>query len=324
MSLVLDSGTEAASARRRVGVATCCLILATAFWGLGFTWGKSAQSTINLAGPGEHSGVGPLLFLSVRFLLAGLIWTALFWRRTSFGWSGGTVLRSVLLGILLGGGMILQHLALDRSTEAVTAFLTTLSIVFVPIIALVVHRRLPHWATLLGIGIALVGMWRLTGGSPRGMGTGEWLGVGCAVVFSIHLFLINITVKSDSPWRMTAGQFVVVGFMCLAVLACLQDGTAYLHPAEVQRLFGQPGVLRQLALMVVLPTIGAFALMMFFQPWLDPTRAALIYLLEPIWASAFAWVAAGKAMSGAEMQGAALILGANGLVELLAARRARR
>jgi len=306
---------------RTVWIATLWLIVATAFWGAGFTWGKSAQHSINLAGPGEHSPVGPLLFLAVRFLLAGAIWMAVFWSRAGRGWSWGTARRSIILGALLGGGLVVQHLALDRSSEAVVAFLTTLSIVFVPLLSVVVLRCYPSVVTWLGIAVALFGVWRLTGGSPRGMGVGEWLGVGCAVVFSIYLLTLNALMKRDTPWRLTGGQFIFIGVCCALAVLCLPGGAATLHPTELQRLFGQPGVMRELALMLVLPTIGAFALMMFFQPKLDPTRAALIYLLEPIWAGAFAWMTAGKPMTREELQGAALILAANGLVELLAARR---
>ena len=315
---IICPGTPARGSGR--GLAMWMLILATALWGAGFTWAKDAQQAINLAGPGLHATLGPLWFLGLRFLVAGLLWLALF-PAARRGWSTGSVRRSVVLGALLAVGMILQHLGLDRSSEAVTAFLTTLSIVFVPVLSATVLRRPPRVAVWVGVAVAMVGVWRMTGGAPRGFGLGELFGVACAVVFSVHILALNVLVPRDSPMRLNGGQFLVIGLICLVAIPFDPASWAYLSAGELWRVTNQPVAWTGLALMVLLPTLGAFSLMTFFQPKLDPTRAALIYLVEPIWAGAFAWVIAGRAMTGAELQGAAIILAANAIVELLSARR---
>ena len=71
-----------------------------------------------------------------------------------------------------------------------------------------------------------------------------------------------------------------------------------------------------LALLTVFCTLVAFGSMTIFQPRIDPTRATLIYLLEPIFAAAYAWVALGEAMTKAGAAGAALILLANVAAEI--------
>jgi drug/metabolite transporter (DMT)-like permease len=76
-------------------------------------------------------------------------------------------------------------------------------------------------------------------------------------------------------------------------------------------------------LLAAFPTLGAFSLLNLYQPKLDPTRAALIYLVEPVVAAVFAWLAAGRAMDVMTLAGAGLILAANALVEILTARKAR-
>jgi drug/metabolite transporter (DMT)-like permease len=216
--------------------------------------------------------------------------------------------------------LALQHLGLDRSSEATTAFLTCLSILFVPIFCAVLFRRLPNAVTWMGVSVALVGMWRMTGASAHGFGWGEALGVACAVVFSVHIILLNRLVDRDSPWRMTGGQFLAVGLCCLAVVPFLPGGREALTPAGFSDLILRSEVLVPLLLLVTLPTLASFSLMVFFQPRIDPTRAALIYLIEPVWAAGFAWVLVGRSMTAPELQGAALILVANGLLELLNSR----
>jgi drug/metabolite transporter (DMT)-like permease len=78
-----------------------------------------------------------------------------------------------------------------------------------------------------------------------------------------------------------------------------------------------------LVLMVILVTVGAFGLQTHFQPRIDPTRAALLYLMEPIFASVYAWLVTGRGLSPLVAAGAGLILFANLLVELIQAKNVR-
>ena len=73
---------------------------------------------------------------------------------------------------------------------------------------------------------------------------------------------------------------------------------------------------------MVFSTLIAFGLMIFFQPKVDPTRAALIYLTEPVFAALFAWWLTGRGLGPTGIAGAGLIITANSLVEWLQARRA--
>jgi drug/metabolite transporter (DMT)-like permease len=56
------------------------------------------------------------------------------------------------------------------------------------------------------------------------------------------------------------------------------------------------------------------------QPRIDTTRAALIYLAEPIFGAIFAWILLNSAMTLTQIIGALLILIANLIVEMLAGR----
>lgn len=297
------------------------LVLATALWGAGFTWAQHVQQSINDATRGQHAMLGPLLFLAARFTLAGVVWTALV-PAARRGWTRASLARSLILGTLLAAGMALQHLSLDRTSPAVAAFLTALVVVFVPLLSVAALGRAPGAVAWAGVAIATLGVWRMTGASPRGFGQGEILGIACAAVFAVHLLAVNLLVPRDDPLRLNGGQFLVIGLACAAVVAIDPGNRPFLRPAELARLATLDGVPRDFALMM-LPTLGAFSLMMIYQPRVDPTRAALVYLLEPVWAGTFAWLAAGKPMTAPEVQGAALILVANALVELISSSRRR-
>ena len=68
-------------------------------------------------------------------------------------------------------------LGLDRTSEAVSAFLTSLTVVFVPLLMVVIVRRPPRAALWLPVGLAALGIWLMTGAAPTGFGVGEVLGL---------------------------------------------------------------------------------------------------------------------------------------------------
>lgn len=286
------------------------LVIACAFWGMGFSWAKNVGACLNTsAGLATGAALGPILGLAIRFSIAAALWLGLA-PGSRRGWTFGTVWRGGVLGFFLAVGVIVQHLGLDRASEATTAFLTSLTIVIVPLMMAILGRQWPTAPLAMAVGVALVGIWLLTG-AAAGFGRGEWLGVACAGVFSIELILIDRLMPGDSPWRITGMMFLTTAGLCIGAAAVAGD----VRQVSVTRLM-QEKFLVELSLLTLLTTVAAFGLMNRYQPCVSPTRAALIYLMEPLFAAAFAWAHNGRTMSGRMMWGAALIVLANGIAEL--------
>lgn len=297
--------------------ATLGLLLATLAWGCSFTWAKTGGEGLNqAAGVAAGAVLGPLLLLAWRFTLAGVVWLCMF-PAARQGWTWVSLRRAFLLGFLLWAGQTLQVLGLDRTSEAVSAFLTSLSVVFVPVLLWVVLRRPPARHVWIAVGLAALGVWLMTGAAPTGFGLGEGLGFGCAMAFSGHLILLGDVGQRDSSWRLTAGQFLSVGI--LSGLTCtLLPGMPQMWAPQVHwQLVVHSGVWQELGYLILLPTLGSFGLMFYFQPRLDPTRAALLYLAEPLFAALFAYVMQGRTLSPIALGGAVLLLTANVLAELV-------
>ena len=309
-----DSPTEAEAHR-----AALALLFATVLWGCGFTWAKAAGEAVHrAAGLPDGQAFGPVFALACRFTLGGL--AILLIRRARHGWTWRGAAKIAGTGLILALGLVLQHLGLDRTPEAVSAFLTSLTILFVPLTLTLVLRRPPAPIMWLGVVLATAGVWLMTGFSPRGFAAGESLGIACAVAFTFHLLAVNAVARTQDAWRLTAGQFLVVGLVCFATCAVVPGRTALWSGDALRDFVTQRAIWQNVALLALFPTVGAFSIQSHVQPKLDPTRAALIYLLEPVVAAAFAWAVAGRALSWTILAGAGLILAANILVELLAAR----
>ena len=299
------------------------LLVATLAWAGSFTWAKAAGDGVNqAAGLASGALLGPILLLAWRFTAAGIFWLILIpgARRQ---WSWAAVGRSVGLGGLLWAGQTVQMLGLDRTSEAVSAFLTSLTVVFVPLLMVVIVRRPPRVALWLPVGLAALGIWLMTGAAPSGFGIGEVLGLVCAVIFSAHIIALGEVARWDSPWQMAVGQFLSVGIGSAITCLFVSRGPVPLTLSTQWAILMGSELWLYVVLLIVVSTMAAFGLMFYFQPKLDPTRAALIYLAEPIFAALYAYVAVGRTLSAIALLGAGLILAANVLVEILERRSKR-
>jgi len=308
---------EALNSPPSTGLPTFGLLLATLAWAGSFTWAKAAGDEVNQA-VGLTSGalLGPILVLAWRFTAAGIGWLILI-PGARRHWSWASAGRSVGLGGLLWAGQTVQMLGLDRTSEAVNAFLTSLTVVFVPLLMVVIVRRPPRAALWLPVGLAALGIWLMTGAAPTGFGVGEVLGLACAVMFSAHMIALGEVARWDSPWPMAVGQFLSVGIGSAVTCLFVSRGPVPLTLAMQWTILIGSELWLYVILLVTVSTMTAFGLMFYFQPKLDPTRAALIYLAEPIFAALYAYLAVGRTLSVTALLGAGLILSANVLVELL-------
>jgi len=178
--------------------------------------------------------------------------------------------------------------------------------------------------------VAAAGIWLMTGATPSGFGPGELLGLLCGVAFSVHILALDAVMKRETTPRMALAQFVVVGVGSLLVVAALPGGASTLAPSTLGRvllhgtetiqltprgLIGSEAVWLDLLLVTLLSTLVAFGLVFALQPRVSPTRAAILYLAEPVFASAFAFLAMGRTLTAGALVGAGLILVANAIAE---------
>jgi drug/metabolite transporter (DMT)-like permease len=299
--------------------ATIALLIACVAWGGSFTWASSIILHVNrILGAEDTATLGVLLLQSWRFSLAGLLWLA-FFPGARRGWNISSLGRAALLSLPFTAAMIVQQMGLARTSPAVNAFLTGLNVLFVPLIVMCVKWSLPHPSLWIGIGMAMLGTWLLAAGEADASLSGIVLGVACALLFSVHILLINILLARDSAARMVGGQFLLTGLSSFLITLIVEPTSRSRHAMLALPL--APGVWVDLAMLVAFATLVAFGLMIFYQPRVDPTRAVFIYLTEPIFAAGYAWLATGKGLGPAAIAGAALIIAANSLVEWLSVKR---
>jgi drug/metabolite transporter (DMT)-like permease len=253
--------------------------------------------------------VEPIPFLAVRFSLAALVLWPLARRRPA---QPGEWRDGLWCGLALLTGYVFQTVGLQYTDSATSAFITYLLVVIVPLLGFALLRRRPHAATIVGVVLAVAGLVLLTDpGDGSGFGKGEILTVGCAFAFAVHVLVIDATARRHDPIRLAAIQVGVVGLACAGPGAVL-GGYRFTTSALVAA-----------AATAVVATALAFALQVKGQQVVPPARAALLLLLEPV----FAGILAGftdDPLGGLQLVGAAVIVVAIVVSELGPSYRASR
>lgn len=275
------------------------LIGITMLWGATFLIVHTAM---------RHSG--PLFFVGLRFVTAGLIGLALF-GRTMQRVTRAELLAGGAVGVTIFLGYALQTYGLRTVSSSTSAFLTALYVPMVPLIQWAILRRPPKAMTWAGIGLAFVGLVCLAGPDALhvGLGRGEVATLISAAAIAGEIILIGRFADQVDSTRVTVVQVLAGGLLSFAAMPLVGEGL----PA-----FSWVWLIAALGLGV------ASALIQLTMNWaqkaVSPTRATIIYASEPVWGGVVGRIA-GDRLPGLALVGAAFIL-AGVVVSELKSRRA--
>jgi drug/metabolite transporter (DMT)-like permease len=272
------------------------LVAVTLIWGATFVLVKQALADVST-----------LLFLTLRFSIAAAALALIFRKEFRAPNASASLLRGVLAGIFLFGGYVLQTAGLKFTSASKAGFITGLYVPLVPIIGGLAYQKLPQMSELIGVVIAVAGTILLTVEKDiLDIGRGDLLVAGCAAAFACHIVILGHFAPKSNLGLLTVAQIATGALL----------GAATFWWVEPVRLAWSTNVWVALAVTSLLATALAFAIQTWAQRWSSPTRTALIFSLEPVFAWLTSYVLAGEVLSQRGMAGAALILAGILIVEL--------
>ena len=299
------------------------LVGSTLLWGLSFPLIRGLELAQGAHAPGMAYPALACADMAWRFLPAAFFLAPFYGRQalaaTRPEWSQATG-----LAFLGGAGLYLQTLGLSHIDASVSAFLTQLYTLLVP---LFVACRLRRWPTprttaaclLVLLGVALLSPGLLAHLRPA---FGELLILLSTVFIAGQILWVERPLyASNRAGPVTLLMFAQMGLF-FALLFFARGGTT----AEAARLAGTPVLGLLLLATVLLCTVMTFYIMNRWQRWITATEAGLIYCLEPVvaaivssflpgWISAWAGVAYPNESPGWNLlAGGTLIVGATILV----------
>ena len=261
------------------------LVLTTLIWGSTFVIAKDILERWP-----------PLAYITLRFVLAAIVLVAVFPKRAArarrIEWKAGAT-----LGLIMGGGYALQAVGQVYTTPSKSAFVTGLTTPLVPFIALLILRVRPNLENLIGITLAsLGGMLILAPEGAEAMNRGDLLTLLSTTLFAAHIALLSAYAREFDVRQLTVLQITTAATLFIIVWVALRAGAAGLnHDAlpnfiarEAVPLSADARVLWQLIYLAVVATVITFLFWTWGHARVSATHAAIIFSLEPVFATLFA------------------------------------
>jgi drug/metabolite transporter (DMT)-like permease len=279
-------------------VYTLLLVAVTAVWGWTFV---VVQDAIAL--------YGVLPFLAVRFALAAGAMAPfqvpkLTWRTLFVG--GG-------IGTVLAAGYLFQTMGLLYTTPTNSGLITGLFVVFAPLADRVLFGSKTSRQVILAVALSLLGMTLVAGGGPEGVNLGDFLTLVCALALGLHIALLSRYAAGHDAGSLTFAQI-------LAMVILFAVAWPFFAPLSLP----PPGVWVALLVTGLLASAGAFYIQTTVQQRIPAARTAIILTMEPVFAAIFGYWLAGDRLVLVQILGAALILSALVIGEVLPVLRRRK
>lgn len=282
------------------------LLLTAAIWGIAFV----AQSV-------GMDYVGAFTFNAVRSIIGAIVLLPVIWflnkGRTAVSQTPKEkkaaqktlVTGGIYCGIFLCIASNFQQFGIKYTTVGKAGFITACYIVIVPILGLFLKKKSGPfiWAAVI---MALIGLYLLCIKDGFSIGKGDLLVFICAILFSLHILVIDYFSPKADGVKMSCIQFLVCGILS-GIPALLLE-----HPDMSSILAAWMPILYA----GVMSCGVAYTLQIVGQRGMNPTVASLILSLESCISVLAGWVILGQSLSTREILGCLIMFGAIILAQL--------
>ena len=295
----------------RSRIADLSLLIVAMMWGCTFL---IVQHAVRVLPPLAFNGIR---FLGAAVLLALII--TFFYRSQWRDISGKMLLHSCLLGLFLFLGYAFQTVGLLYTTTSNAGFITGLSVMFVPFLALLLLKSPISRYTWISALLAAAGLYLLAfAGTALTLNKGDFLIFLCAVAFALHVAYTGVFAPRYSALPLAAMQMAVVGLLSLLSSLLFEDVGPLTQVAD--RLL-KPEVIWALLVSIGPTSAFAFWIQTVCQKYTNPSRVAVIFAMEPVFAALTGVTFGGEVLGAAAGLGCICIFAGMILAELKSAPR---
>lgn len=270
------------------------LLLTAIIWGTSFVSQKLGMNS-----------VGPLTFIGLRTLLGSVVLLPFIFvtdlkksqnERMSF--KNKNLLKGGLVcGIFLCIASCLQTFGMVYIDAGKSGFLTSLYMIFVPIIGIFLGKGI-KLQTVISVLLALFGMYLLC--MQKGftsVSKGDILVLLCAVVFAFHILAIDHFSPKVDAIKLSCLQFAVAGILATICMFIFEK-------PPVEAVMASLGPIMYSGIM----SCGvAYTLQVVGQKYAEPTVASIIMSLESVFAALSGWLFLQEIMSIREFLGCLVV-----------------
>ncbi len=270
------------------------LVLTTLIWGGTFAVIKNSLTDSS-----------PLVLMGFRFSLACICFTLLFYRSFS-RFNKHTLLDGTVLGILMFIAYAFQTLGLEYTTASRSGFITYSFALFTPPLQYLILGKKPKIRNLAGLAIVFIGLYLVSRPERGAFNRGDILTLICAVSLAFYVIYLDRMSKRSDTSLLTIIQFLICGLASFILSPFLEQPRFHLTM----------NLTISILYLAILGSVVGIALMIRFQKELTPTKAVIIYALEPLFSVFIAIIFLEERLSMIESLGCIIIVGGVMLSEL--------
>lgn len=294
--------------KKKAAGSSLLLFLTACIWGMAFvSQSKGMEYMHPFTFNGVRSLIGALtllIYLLVTGRLTGEKVRSISWKRN--------IRAGLWCGLALTVASTLQQFGIKYTTVGKAGFITTLYIIFVPLAGVFLRRKVAG-IVWVAAGMAAVGMYLLCMTESLVLGNGDVMVFLCAIVFAVHIMVIDHYAAETDGAIVSCIQFLVCGVVCTV-------GAFIWGQPTWQQISGGMGALLYAG---VLSCGVAYTLQIVGQKGVNPTVAALILSLESVVAAVSGWIAYrigfledDQTLTGRQLVGCVIVFAAVILVQL--------
>lgn len=258
------------------------LIIITIIWGGAFPAVKMALDYAQ-----------PMVFLSLRFSFALLLLLP-FITKIFSSFPKGLFKAGIILGLLYFFGFAFQTAGLKYTTATKSGFITGTFVIFTPIFQMIIEKRRPTKASIFGIAFVILGLVFLSSSGNSvldfieeigsNFNFGDFLTLICAIFYSLYIVYLDIVSKKFEIMPLVFFQIAVtaIGAIILALFFSSLN-------IESMHVNFKAALIITILYTAILSTILTTILQTKYQKFISPTRAGIIFSLEPIFSAIFAF-----------------------------------
>ena len=232
------------------------------------------------------SDAPPFAFSAYRFLIAALV-SLLIWGKHLKNVSKNDLIGGLICGFLLFSGYGFQNFGLLHTTASKSAFITSVCVLFTPILLFLIWRSKVQsriWGAVL---VATLGLYILINPQNDGVNRGDIITLFCALSFAFHIIFQDKYLKKGVDLK----KFFVIQMVVVSAFSFLGNWLF-----EARAIIWSNQLISALFFTGILATFFGLLLMMWAQKILNPNQTVIILTLEPVFAALFATIIAGEVL----------------------------
>lgn len=273
----------------------CCisLLLAAFVSGLSFVYQKTGM---------EY--VGPFTFNSARAFIGCLSILPLVFISNLINSQKKENIKQLIQGSILAGFILFLAFSVNQycmlyAPAGKAGFITSLYIIFVPLIAIFMQKKL-QFNVQASVILAVIGLYFLCCNNKMQFELSDIFLLLSSLLFALHIITVSYYSKKVSSIKLSCLQFLFMGFFSLPLTFIFETPT-------LQGLIAGSGPILFIGIVV---TGIAYTLQIIGHKKTNPTVAVLILSLEAVFAVLAGMVLLGETMTSREILGCGFMIGA--------------